>query len=83
MNIDDLPKQNVKAYIEDLGLKHNVKFVRTGLDDWADKITELSGDDVIHDPTLDLLVALKRANKISGAQMARLATNHLREVKNK
>ncbi len=49
------------------------------MDDWADAVTRLAGDDVKQDPTDDLLVALTKKNVISGRQMVRLLSNHMKE----
>lgn len=52
---------------------------RTALDAWAEKITELSGDEVASDATTDLLVALVRAKVLSAQDMAQWLVEHERE----
>lgn len=58
-----------------------VVYQRTALDAWAEKATELSGDEVVSDATADLLVALVRAGALSSRDMAGWLVEHLREKK--
>jgi len=58
-----------------------VKGVRTSLDQWADHITRLAGDEVVADATADLLVAMVRAGKLPSEETVRLLVQHLRESK--
>lgn len=58
-----------------------VVYQRTALDAWAEKATELSGDEVVSDATADLLVALVRAGALSSRDMAQWLIEHLREKK--
>ena len=60
-----------------------VVYRRTALDEWAEKITELSGDEVVSDATADLLVALVRAKVLTAQGMAQWLVEHEREKKKK
>ena len=51
------------------------------MDQWADAVTRLAGDEVIQDTIEDLLVALKRAGKISQQDVGMLSINYFREQK--
>ena len=51
------------------------------MDCWADAVTRLAGNNVSTDDTQDLLVALKRAGKLSANEMSSLLVNYLREKK--
>ena len=60
---------------------HGVRYGPTAADQWAETVTRLAGDDVRSGPVQDLLVALKRAGKLTKADMATLLVNYLRERK--
>ncbi len=60
---------------------HNIAYVQTSRDRWADDVTRLAGDTVEQDPVADLLQALKHAGKVSGRDMAQMLVDHLREEK--
>jgi hypothetical protein len=77
--LEMLPVNGVSDFVHRLALQHGVIAQRTRMDDWADAVTRLAGDDVKQDPTDDLLVALTKKNVISGRQMVRLLTNHMKE----
>lgn len=62
-----------------LAERTGVVYRRTQLDDWAEKVTELSGDEVVSDTTADLLVALVRAKVLSSRDMAQWLMEHERE----
>lgn len=68
-------------YVSELAASHGVRYQLTYGDVWAHHVTRLSGDEVHTDDTENLLVALARAGKISGAEMTRLTVTHLREKK--
>lgn len=78
-DLDRLPRQGVRRFVERLAQVHGVEYRRTGLDDFAEAVTRLSGDDVKLDHTGKLLVALRKKNVINGRQLARLATNYMTE----
>ncbi|WP_158693549.1 hypothetical protein [Neorhizobium alkalisoli] len=52
---------------------------RLPIDDWADKVTELSGDGVVHDPVEDLVVTLERKGVITAEEGARLYGDYLKK----
>lgn len=70
-----IPTEGIRAFVMKLAKKHHISFARTKMDDWADTVTRLAGDSV----TADLLVALKRARKLSDRDMAMLLIKHERE----
>lgn len=80
-DLDALPTTMVSEFVREFAVAHHVSFERTGLDDWAEAATRAAGDDVSLDATEKLLVTLKKRHLISGRQMARLMTNHMRERK--
>lgn len=65
--------------VKELAQKHNILYQKNALDEWVKTITELSGDEVRQDDTLDLIIALKRANIISTKEVVHISTKHLRE----
>jgi len=70
-------KNGIKNYIQNLADAHNVTYISTPVDALADHITALADDVVQNDDTKNLLVALKRAHVISGAQMNTLLVQYL------
>ena len=60
---------------------YNVSYCYNAMDQWADAVTRLAGDEIVHDTVEDLLVALKRAGKITKQEVAKLSVNYLREQK--
>lgn len=78
---NELPRTGIADFVRGLAKKRGVQYRPNGLDAWALKVSELSGDTVQPDETLNLLVSLRRAQIISLSQMAQLATLHLRERK--
>ncbi len=75
------PTANVETYVRSLARRHGVDYKATPADHWAETVTRLAGDEVRSGPVQDLLVALKRAGKLSKADMASLLVNYLRERK--
>ena len=78
-DLDHLPKEGIREFVERFARAHGVQYRRTGLDDFAEAATRASGDDVKLDRTGKLLVALKKNNLITGRQLARLITNYMTE----
>lgn len=70
-------KHGIKNYIQNLANTHNVTYVSAPVDALADHITALADDVVQNDDTRNLLVALKRAQVISGPQMNTLLVRYL------
>lgn len=77
--IDQMPTKNIQDFVIELAKHHNVSYAYNSMDQFADSVTSLAGDDVKHDHVEDLLVALKRAGKLSMQQVARLSVSYLRE----
>lgn len=75
------PTTDVASYVRALATRHQVRYLATPADHWAETVTRLAGDEVRSGPVQDLLVALKRAGKLSKADMACLLVNYLRERK--
>lgn len=76
-----IPKKGVARFVQELARRYKVVYTSNTMDQWAEAVTRLAGDDVHADSTEDLLVALKRAGKISSHEVAALAISHLRERK--
>jgi len=74
-----IPTEGVSQFVASLALKHHISYQRTAGDEWAETITRLSDDIVQSDETSNLLVALKRARKLTDREMTALLINHLRE----
>jgi hypothetical protein len=75
----NVPTHNVGAYIRDLAQRHHITAAKTYADVWAEQITSHSGDDVRSDDVERLVIALKKANKVTGAEMVQLLSHYLRE----
>ena len=75
-----IPTQGVRQFVASLARKHHVNYVRTTGDALAETATRLAGDEIESDATGDLLVALKRAHKLSDREMTALLVNHRREM---
>jgi hypothetical protein len=75
------PTSDVGDYVRRLASFHGVRYVPTAADRWAETVTRLAGDEVRSGPVQDLLVALKRAGKLTKDDMATLLVNYLRERK--
>ncbi|MDH6023821.1 hypothetical protein [Vibrio splendidus] len=78
-SVERIPKKNIREYVLALAKLHNVFYTYSSIDQFADSVTSLAGDEVKHDQVEDLLVALKRAGKLSMQQVASLSVNYLRE----
>lgn len=78
-SVDLLPKKHVREFVERLATAHGVQYQRTGLDDFAEAVTRLAGDDSALDETGKLLATLRKKTVITGRQLARLMTNHMME----
>ncbi|QHI97227.1 hypothetical protein GT347_04075 [Xylophilus rhododendri] len=75
------PTSDVGDYVRRLASFHGVRYMPTAADQWAETVTRLAGDEVRSGPVQDLLVALKRAGKLTKDDMASLLVNYLRERK--
>ena len=76
-----IPTQGVSQFVARLARQHHVSYARTAGDEWAETVTRLAGDEVQSDATANLLVALKRAHKLTDREMTSLLINHQREEK--
>jgi len=76
---DPLPTANVAGFVAELAREHGMVVVRTKLDQFAEKLTEISGDDVRLDATELALVKLKERGIITAQEMSMLILNHIRE----
>jgi len=81
LNTATFPTTDVGNYVSWLAGLHGVRYVPTAVDQWAETVTRLAGDEVRSGAVQDLLVALKRAGKLTKDDMARLLVNYLRERK--
>lgn len=75
----DIPTIGLAKYITDLANQHNITYIKTFADEWADTITRLSDDSIEADDIIDLLLALKRAEILNIDDMLSLLVNYLRE----
>jgi len=75
----DIPKSGIVDFVIDLARKNGIQYIRSGLDDLADVITRLAGDDIVTDETEDLIVELKRAQIIDDSTMISLLGNYFDE----
>lgn len=76
-----IPITGVAQFVRALARKHKVSYTRTSMDQWAETVTRLAGDEVRSGAVQDLLIALKRAGKLSTDDMTALLVNYLRERK--
>ncbi|WP_084382757.1 hypothetical protein [Curvibacter delicatus] len=75
------PTTNVGTYVRQLAGRYGVRYTPTAVDKWAETVTRLAGDEVHSGPVQDLLVALKRAGRLTKDEVAGLLVNYLREHK--
>ena len=75
------PDTAVSRYVRALANRHKVHYEPTYSDRWARSVTRLADDDVKSDKTDDLLVALRRAGKLSPKDMTKLVISHHREAR--
>lgn len=66
---DLLPTRDVRDFVVSFARAHGVQHFRTGLDDFADVVTQLAGDEVTLDATGNLLVALRRKDVIDNVKL--------------
>jgi len=74
-----IPTVGVAHFVQKLAQRYAVTYASNPMDQWAESATRLAGDEVTSDSTEDLLIALKRAGKLSKEEVATLAVNYLRE----
>ena len=73
------PELTAEECIRALAKQHGIVAARTGLDDWADDVTRLAGDDVAFDEVQEVVVALRKAGVINGVELTRLHSRYLDE----
>ncbi|MBL3557607.1 MULTISPECIES: hypothetical protein [Marinobacter] len=71
---------SAKSYVIDLAAQHGIRYQETPADRLAVVATRLAGDEVVTDEIEDLIVALKRAQLITGTQMVELLGRYLDET---
>ena len=76
-----IPAKGISQFVARLARKHHITYARTTGDAWAETVTRLAGDEVRSDDTANLLVALKRAHKLTDREMTSLLIHHQREEK--
>ena len=74
-----MPKIGVGPFIDRLAEAHGVRLEPSALNDFADALTRLAGDETVLDRTDRLLVELKKRDIINNQQLARLVTNYMAE----
>jgi vacuolar-type H+-ATPase subunit D/Vma8 len=72
---------STEAYIRELASRHQVVFVPTRLDAFAQDVTRLAADDVRLDEVECLLLGLQRAGHLSRPELVHLQAKYLREAK--
>ncbi len=65
--------------VRDLARRYRISAGRTAIDDWADDVTRLSGDDVALDEVEEMIVGLRRSGAVDGAELTRLHSRYLDE----
>lgn len=74
-----LPDSHIDEFIADMARQHRIAYTRTFADAWGDSVTRLADDAVQTDEVEHLLIALKRAGKLSATDMVALLVTYLRE----
>jgi len=70
-----------ETYIRKLASRHQVVFIPTELDAFAQDVTRLAADDVRLDEVECLLLGLQRAGHLSRPELIHLQAKYLREAK--
>lgn len=74
-----IPDVNLKDFVLELAHCYQITPVKTWSDDWAGNITRLADDEVKTDEVEDLIIALKKAHRLTNLEMVQLIANYLRE----
>ena len=72
---------STEAYVRELASRHQVVFIPTELDAFAQDVTRLAADQVRFDEVECLLLGLQRAGHLSRPELIRLQAQYLREIK--
>jgi hypothetical protein len=73
------PETGLKNYVLDLAKRHQITYVKTYADEWAESVTKLADDEVRTDNIENLVIALKKDRRISSAEIVQILANYLRE----
>ena len=65
--------------VRDLAQRYRISPVRSPIDNWADDVTRLSGDEVSLDEVEELIVGLRRSGAVDGTELTRLHSRYLDE----
>lgn len=76
---EKIRQDSAEQVVRDLASKHQIQISRTQLDDWADDVTRLAGDDVALDEVEELVVGLRKSGKVDGIELTRLHSRYLDE----
>ena len=69
--------RDVAEEVHALAAKAGVVYSRGPLDQWAETVTALAGDDVVLDEVEGLLIGLRQAGAITGRQTTALHSEYL------
>jgi hypothetical protein len=72
---------STEAYIRELASRHQVVFIPTKLDAFAQDVARLADDHVQPDEVECLLLGLQRAGHLSRPELIHLQAKYLREAK--
>ncbi len=75
----EFPESNYKDFVIELANKYDVQYKETKLDRFANKITELSDDDIEEDSIQLLIRELGRRNILSSKESLNLLYKYLKE----
>lgn len=75
-NMDANPADTIRS----LAMRNGVVAERALIDDLADAVSNLAGDQVMHDEIEDLVVAMQRKGIISGEQAVALYGDYLKSL---
>lgn len=74
-----IPESGVDQFVMDMACQHRITYVKTFGDAWGEAVTQLADDEVQADDIENLLIALKRAGKVTAADMLALLVSYLNE----
>jgi hypothetical protein len=74
-----IPTSGFKTFIIDLAREHQVLPTKKEIDHWALAVTNLSDDVEAPDDIEQLVINMKRAEIVTGAEMGKLLVGYLRE----
>lgn len=74
-----IPETGLKDFVLDLARQHQITWIKTYADEWAESVTRLADDEVQTDNIENLVIALKKDRRISNIEMVQMLANYLRE----